>query len=60
MNFHMEDFVEAAYSVTTKKLLICLKNFDRDKLEALEPNVDALVNILSIEVTFSTFQLFNG
>ena len=45
MNFRMEDFVEAAYSATTKKLLICLKNFDRDKLEALKPNVDALVKV---------------
>ena len=45
MNFQMEDLAEIAYSQVTKKLLICLKNFDRNKLEALQPSIDSLVKI---------------
>ena len=41
----MEDLAEIAYSKVTKKLLICLKNFDRNKLEALQPSIDSLVKI---------------
>ena len=41
----MEDLKEIAYSQATKKLLICLKNFDRSKLEALRPSIDSLVKI---------------
>ena len=41
----MEDLAEIAYSQVTKKLLICLKNFDRNKLEALQPSIDSLVKI---------------
>ena len=45
MNFNMDDFQELAYSMTTKKLLICLNNFNRTKLEALKPNIDGLTQI---------------